>query len=361
MLHELESEIEIVAVTPSPDALDGLFASHLKPPVSLWGVAPVAPLHLGIDILIVAQRSLLRSVGRHIIILADLHAMMTHELMFSEVAMRSSYYEHYLRKCCGLEGASFIRGSEFQNSIEYTEPLLALANQFCESELRSHFPAAAKGAKSPRLSQYLYLLMQCLDVVFLGADLIFAGHGQRKLYALLESFDLNALTRLGQRSFHGLWSRAREPGATVGLYSALGHDIMGRPLTASTSETRISIHETREGLERKVNSMYAPPVEQLEQPGRVNALLQHFRYSVFPWQDEPVWIRARSGARTELVNYDTFHDAYRRGEIHPADCKEALADCLWRRLREVQTSWNTALLGWLEPGRMGVPSRGAQQ
>jgi tyrosyl-tRNA synthetase len=342
---------------PNTETVSAILFNQGRVPVSFWGVGAVAPIHLGYDELIVRQKKLVELGCRHIVLLADYHSVMSHNLSFKEIGKRATYYEHYMRHACGLE-AEFIRGSEFQTRVDYVEPLLSLVNTSPINVVRRHMPLSLRKSvvseKSP-VSGYLYVLMQCLDPFFLGADLIFAEKGQKKVYSLIENIDLQvpfSRSRFGRVALS--FRLQSDPGPLPAVYAATGYDILGMPLLESTAATRITIHETRESLESKVKRMYAPPAGQDDKSGRPNVLLRTFKYSVFPWATEPVRIRCEDGVDREFGIYDTLKEAYDSKLLHPSMCKAALVECVWYRFEAIRSSFEQALLDWVDVRRIGA-------
>ena len=94
--------------------------------------------------------------------------------------------------------------------------------------------------------------------------------------------------------------------------------------------------------------MYAPPAGQPLMPGTVNALLEHFQWSVFPWTADPVPVRTRGGGGYSFFSsHEDLADAYEAGVIHPSDGKAALLLMLWSRLQGVQQQMPPALTSWI--------------
>lgn len=342
-------------LVPGPDAVRGLLCAA-TPPVSLWGVGVNAPIHLGLDDLIVRQKALTSLGARHLVLLADYHSLITHQLTLHEAGRRADYYERYLRHCCGLK-ATYVRASEFVTHSDYAEALYALLNRVRESEMKRHMPQGLRKtvtAGTSSVSAYVYMVMQWLDARFLGADLVFADAGQRKVYELLDSVDLDgALRAAGVPRWRSPLDPQRVPAA---IYAPLGWDIRGLPLQDSTAATRISIHETPESLQHKIRRMHAPPAGQAP-TGRMDVLLSTFRSSVFPWTDEPVEVGRRGRPALLFHDHTALTTAYHNGEVHPADCKESLTVHLWRRLSAVQAAW-PQLPTWLDHDRaVGLPAR----
>ncbi|ASQ90931.1 hypothetical protein CHL67_08375 [Prosthecochloris sp. GSB1] len=304
---------------------------------TIWGIAPIAPLHLGYDNFIVLQKKVMATANSHSILLADNHAMMSHGLTYSEISKRSTYYEVYLRHCCGLN-ANYVRGSDFQTKHEYVERLYRIISRLRFSKIKRTLSKVSKqdGVDSAYASSLLYSVMQCLDCCYLNIDVVISSPDQKKIYRLIDDFP-------DEFDQSRVFSKPRRFG-----YFPLGYDIAGKPLNQSKSATRISIHETQETLSAKIKQMYAPPHDQPLAEGRVNALIEHFRNSVFPWVSTPILIRLDNNS--SVASFDTFQEfqtSYLTGRIEPQRCKDALFTYLWERLSSIQAAMGSGICDWI--------------
>ncbi|PZG18031.1 hypothetical protein C1J01_16310 [Nonomuraea aridisoli] len=274
------------------------------PPHTLWGISPLAPLHLGLDKLIVHQQWLIAAGAEHTIVLADVHATLCAGPMPHLNEQRTRCYEHYLLQECGLN-ATLVRGSAFQHSPTYQQQLgRLLASADVPPGRATRADARATAAA-----------MQILDPVFLGVDAV-----------LVEAGDYRA-------------------GDTpISIITPTLYDTHGRPLRESTPRTRITVHDDHATLTRKIKHMYAPPPEHTSaEDGRVNALLEHFRWSVFPWTAEAVPIHLAAGGYAFFHSYEDLRQAYNAGRITPGDAKTALLIMLSARLQMIQVNLRLAL------------------
>lgn len=304
---------------------------------TLWGVAPVAPLNFGFDALILLQKALISSGYIHTILLSNFHAMMTHGLSYSETDIRCNYYRYYLSNICGLD-ATFIRGSDFQTRPGYTEDLYSTLKSITISKIKDSFPVSRK--KDPFLAyKVIYPIMQCIDCYHTDSRIVISEEGQKKIYRLLEEIKMVI-------PFRDNWSYDRTYKETYFFYIPTSHDIMGNPLIVSNAKTRISVHETDESLNKKVKQIYAPPGKKLED-GKVNALLEFFKYSVFPWTSKSIRINTING----LVEYEDYRDLesdYNKELIAPQDAKDVLYNQLSERLKKIQNEFTMGITHWID-------------
>lgn len=323
---------------------------------SFWGIAPVAPVHLGYDSLIVAQKEMVRLGLRHTVLIADYHAMLTHGLSISEISERATYYENYLRHCCGLS-ASYIRGTSFQTRPQYIESLYSAMSSLPVSTVRESLSQVSKkdGADKSMVSTYMYGLMQCLDCCYLGSEVVFAEQGQAKIYRLLDAFNGEVISNAKMHRHVGDVGAPQKPVAFI--YAPTGHDIKGKPLNQSRAQDRISIHESEATLKSKIAAMFAAPAGQDIPQGRVNAILEYFKFSVFPWQSGAVRIVDINRRQQEYLDFDHFLADYNAGKLSPNDCKCTLHTSLWDRLSKIQATLGISICSWIDMNK----ARGERQ
>ncbi|MER7366499.1 hypothetical protein [Nonomuraea wenchangensis] len=277
-------------------------------PHTLWTVNPLAAPHLGLDKLIVHQRWLIDAGADHTILIADICAKLTAGPRAVPIEQRVVRYEHYLSRACGLP-ATILRGSSFQQSTSYQQRLaeITAARQPCHNRADNIEPSAVQAA------------MHTLDPEFLGVDAILLDH-------------LQAPTMPGR-----YLSQGRQ---VIVITAGICRDNRGRPLHESTPRTRITIQDDAATLTCKVKQMLMPsPKESLE--GAINPVLEHFRWSVFPWTDEAVPVHMASGGYSFFHSQTELAMAYHKGRIQPSDAKTALLIMLSARLQKIQTLLQT--------------------
>ena len=165
---------------------------------TMWGVAPVAPLHIGYDSLIILQKEILkRNPHRHFMILADMHSMLSHKFSWKDVRQRCYYYEYYFREMCELKKADIILGSYFQTRSDYIEELYSCLSSFTQSRVRESLPKNKNPNDPVYASIYAYPIMQCIDAFHVRANCIIADEGQKKIYDLIDNFENVKIIRSG--------------------------------------------------------------------------------------------------------------------------------------------------------------------
>jgi len=313
---------------------------------SMWGVAPIAPIHLGYDSLAVHQRALSGRGYKHILLMADIHAMMSNGLTWKDINSRRMYYEYYFTQICGIQ-SDCIYGSSFQTRPGYTEDLYFLLSQLPFEAVRDSKQA---GDEKPTSAWVVYAIMQCLDIAHIApkVDLIIAEPGQKRIYRLLDAMKEIKTIQANRPLIPGIFDIS--PSFEYVDYC---HDIFGRPLSESTSNSRISVHDSPITLRRKISKMNAPE-KQKKTGERINALLEHYKNSVFPWN--PLVKVLAAGKDHDYTKYEDFELDYLSGAIHPNDARESLFNYLESRLREIQRGFEKGITNWIDLTRLQLPS-----
>ncbi|GHS89473.1 tyrosine--tRNA ligase [Bacteroidia bacterium] len=315
---------------------------------TLWGVGPAAPLHLGYDSLIVLQKKILeKNPHRHFLLMADMHAILSHKFSWKDIRQRCYYYEYYFREICGLKNCDYVLGSYFQTRADYIEELYSSMGQTSLTSVKDTLPTSTKKNEMIPASVAIYPLMQCLDIFHLGANLIIAEKGQGKIYDLCKKFDQLKIARLGMET-----KLRATKGKITFLYIPTSHDIDGKPLNCSNLQTRISIHENQSSLSSKIDKMYAPPHNQQIVEGRVNAILEFYKYSVFPWFTDTIDIQDNDNNTISYRKYEDLETAFNEEKHTPQVLKTALKYYLWKRLSNIQQGLASGIDSWIDKKRL---------
>ncbi|ELY67626.1 tyrosine--tRNA ligase [Natrinema versiforme] len=281
------------------------------------GYEPSGVLHLGH--LLTANKLIdLQEAGMDVVILlADVHAYLNDKGTFDEIRetaeqMKAQFLAY------GLDEAQteFVYGSEFQLDEEYVLDLHTLEVDTTMNRAQRAM-AEIQGDETAKVSHLVYPLMQTLDIEYLDLDLAVGGLDQRKVHML---------------------AREKLPEVDYVVRPALHTPIVadltsGEGKMSSSEGVTISMEDSTEELEEKVNSAYCPPTRDPEADDegneRENPVLELFEYHVFPRFDELVVERPEKyGGDLTYEDYETLADDLESGELHPADAKGTLATYL---------------------------------
>ena len=281
------------------------------------GYEPSGVLHVG-HMLTANKLIDLQAAGFEVVVLlADVHAYLNDKGTFEEIRETAERMERQLL-AYGLdaEDTEFVYGSSFQLTEEYELDLHTLELETSLNRAKRAM-AELQSEETVRVSHLVYPLMQALDIEYLGLDLAVGGLDQRKVHMLHRE----AVPELDYE-------------AKPCLHTPILADLTtGVGKMSSSTGVTISMEDSPEDIEDKVNSAYCPPTRDPapddEGNERENPVLELFQYHVFPRFEQVVVDRPEEYGGT--LTYDSFESlaaALESGELHPADAKGALAECL---------------------------------
>jgi tyrosyl-tRNA synthetase len=298
---EVVTEEEVEALADDPDGKRAYV-----------GYEPSGVLHLGH--LLTANKLIdLQDAGLEVVVLlADVHAYLNGKGSFEEIRDTAEQMrEQFLAYGLDDDQTEFVLGSDYQLDDDYELDLheLELATSLNRAQRAM---AEIQGGETAKVSHVVYPLMQALDIEYLDVDVAVGGMDQRKVHMLARE----ELPSLGYE---------KRPAIHTPIVGDLG---TGEGKMSSSEGITISMEDSTEDLEEKVNSAFCPPTRDPE-GDLVNPVLELFQYHVFPRFEAVVVERPDEyGGNLEYDDYEAFASDLEAGELHPADAKGALADYL---------------------------------
>jgi len=304
--EEVVTEEEVEALAADPDGKRAYV-----------GYEPSGVLHVGH--LLTANKLIdLQEAGMEVVVLlADVHAYLNGKGSFEEIRETAEVMrEQFLAYGLDDEQTEFVYGSEFQLDEEFALDLhqLELSTSLNRAQRAM---AELQGGDTAKVSHVVYPLMQALDIEYLDVDLAVGGLDQRKVHMLAreELPDLDYEVR-------------------PALHTPIIADLTsGEGKMSSSSGETISMEDSAEELEEKVNAAFCPPTRDPDPDDegneRENPVLELFRYHVFPrFESVTVERPDEYGGDVTYDDYEELAAALESGELHPADAKGTLADYL---------------------------------
>ncbi|NEU55444.1 tyrosine--tRNA ligase [Halorussus sp. MSC15.2] len=276
------------------------------------GYEPSGVLHIG-HMLAANKLIDLQEAGMEVVVLlADVHAYLNDKGTFEEIEQTAEKMrKQFLAYGLDEEQTEFVYGSEFQLDDDYALDLHKLELDTTLNRAQRAM-AEIQGGETAKVSHVVYPLMQALDIEYLDLDLAVGGMDQRKVHMLMRE----ELPEVGYDS---------RPVLHTPIIADLG---TGEGKMSSSSGVTISMEDSTEDIEEKVNSAFCPPTRDPEDDLE-NPVLEIFRYHVFPRFETVVVERPEEyGGNLEYDDYESLADDLESGELHPADAKGALANYL---------------------------------
>jgi len=264
---------------------------------------------------------LLRAGFKVKILLADLHAAMDNT-PWEVLDKRYNFYSKLIPLMIKAMGADvtkleFVKGSDFQFSKNYVSDLFKLASITNVNDCARAASEIVKMGSSPKLSGYLYPLMQILDEEYLKTDLQMGGTDQRKIMVL-------AREKLPQMGYE----------KRIELMNPLLPGLVGNKMSSSVENSKISLMDDEKTISRKLRS--ADFVE-----GNLdNGVMAFLKFVLFSLKEDSgsVFVVERSekfGGSLEFKNYLELEKFVVEKKLHPLDLKNAVAKEIWALFSEI--------------------------
>lgn len=293
-----------------------------------WGTATTGKPHVAYFVPMSKIADFLRAGCEVSILFADLHAYLDNmKAPWDLLKLRTEYYEHVIKgmlEAIGvpLDKLSFVRGSDYQLSREYTLDVYKLSSITSLRNAQKAGAEVVKQVESPPCSGLLYPLLQALDEEYLHVDAQFGGVDQRKIFTYAET----NLPKIGYtKRLH--FMNPMVPGLT------------GGKMSSSEANSKIDLLDTAEDVVKKVAGAFCE-VGNVEH----NGVLSFARMVLFPLLGDKVFQIERPekfGGNRTFHTYEALKAAFAAEEVHPGDLKKAVAKLLNGLLEPIRKKFDT--------------------
>jgi tyrosyl-tRNA synthetase len=169
------------------------------------------------------------------------------------------------------------------------------------------------------LSQYFYPPMQAVDIKEIGADIPHGGMDQRKAHVLAREIFPKMGWKKPVAVHHHLLMGIAKP-MELKTKDKL-EQVIASKMSKSKPWTAIFIHDTEEQIKEKLRKAWCP-----EKVTEMNPVLEIVKHVIFHENKTFLIERlAKFGGTIEFQSYEELEKAYRIGEVHPQDLKNAVA------------------------------------
>jgi len=293
-----------------------------KKPVAYDGFEPSGQIHVAQGILrSINVNKIIEAGVKFVMLAADWHGWANNKLGGDlEKIQTAGDYLVEVWKVCGmdLKNVKFIRSSDLMGKETYWKTVMQISrNSTVKRIVRCSQIMGRKENEALQASQIIYPCMQAADLFEIGADISQLGLDQRRVYML-----------------------AREIGPKLGFWKpvVVSHHMLmglGKPvseerdsveraidlkMSKSKPDTAIFMNDSEKEIKKKVNKAYCPE-EQIQD----NPILEYCKYIIFEKFDKVKIERpAKFGGDLEFKGYEELENIYEKGELHPADLKQAV-------------------------------------
>ena len=308
-----EERLEIIkrntAEIVQEDELLDILKSKVQPSAYI-GTAPTGRIHIGYFFWVSKAADFIRAGFKFKILLADIHAHLDDQKAPWELLdYRVDYYKEVLLgmlEAIGIDtkNVEFVRGSDFQLDRKYTMDMYRLAALNTFSQCKHAASEVVRFGDTPKLSGFIYPILQALDEQYLDVDVQFGGIDQRKIMM----FARENLPRIGYRR-------------RVEVMNPLLPGLTGGKMSSSDLKSKIDCLDAPEAVAEKVKSAYCVAGEVED-----NGLFAFLKHVIMPLRREFVIERPEKfGGNAAYNDYDSLEKDFKEKKIHPLDLKNALA------------------------------------
>jgi len=267
-------------------------------PKAYWGFECSGMMHIGMGLVTGSKiRDMVEAGFDFTIFLADWHSWINNKMGGDMERIRK--VGEYFKHCFTAVGVPpdkvrYVWASELASDPRYWEIVVRVAKSSTLSRVRRALPIMGRSlteAGDIEAAWMIYPCMQVADIFYMDLDVACGGIDQRK---------------------------------------ARADAVIASKMSKSVPERCIFIHDEPEEIRRKVRRAYCPPRQ-----AEGNPVMEIARLIVFPLKSSLTVRRPSGGPRT----YEGFSDLerdYLKGDVHPLDLKEAVAEALIEILEPVR-------------------------
>ena len=322
-----------------PEELRTLLETTSRPR-AYWGFECSGLMHIGMGLVCGSKiKDMVKAGFEFIIFLADWHSWINNKLGGSMENIRLC--GEYFKECFDALGVSssqthYIWASDIVGEAEYWEKVIRIGKASSLRRVWRALPIMGRGMDLSDIETawVLYPCMQAADIFHMDLHVACAGIDQRKAHMLAR----DAAEKLGWRKpvcvhtplLMGLQG-PRRPESRFDEDERVNLKISSK-MSKSQPESCIFVHDEPDEIRSKIRAAYCPPRQE-----EGNPILEHAKYIIFAERDLLEIPRpSKYGGPITFESYRELRDAYLKGEVHPLDLKNGVAEALIDMLKPVR-------------------------
>lgn len=338
---DIETRLDIIKSEPTeeiitPDLLRKILETNSRPRHYIGYEISGIP-HIG-SLLLSGKKinDMERAEVKTQILLADWHTVANNKLGgdWEKIKKAASFYKMFFKEVCPK--TSIIIGSDlYHNNDEYWNLVMRLAAKVTMARATRTLIIEGRSEKETlRVSQYIYPIMQAVDIHALGVEIPHAGMDQRKVHVLAkELFADNGLGDIAAVHHHLLPSLLEPPRAEGAEKEEV---VAAMKMSKSKPNSSISIFATDEEIYKALRGAWCP-----EGAVQGNPVLEMCRYLIFPAGGGLAVERKKEyGGDVDYMTYADLEKDYREGRLHPLDLKAGVAKSLSAMIRPIRSKFS---------------------
>ena len=338
---DIETKLELICKPPTEEVLTPQDIRRIleteEHPIAYNGWEPSGLVHLGTGVICAYKMKDFVEAGiRFKAYLSTWHAWLNNKLGGDLKLIRKAadlFRHSWIALGVPGDKVEFIYSDELYDDLDYWAKTITIAKNLTIARTKRTLEIAGRKETEARyVSDFLYTPMQVADIFHMEVKICQLGMDQRKA---------NVVAReLGEKLgfwkpvcvHHHLLQGLEKPAIWPIPGGKEKEAISSVKMSKSKPETCVFIYDSPELVRQKIVKAFCP-----EKIVEFNPILEYCKYIIFRERktftiDRP----ARFGGRIEFQSFRELETAYKRGELHPQDLKNAVAEELSKILDPVR-------------------------
>jgi tyrosyl-tRNA synthetase len=334
---DIESRMELIKSEPTEEIITEERLRHLletnTKPAHYLGIEISGMPHIG-HILVAGKKinDFAKAGIETQVLLADWHTVANNKLGgdWDRILKVADFYRRLFNEFC--PNTKVVLGSDlYKDNNDYWKQVIQMASRTTMARATRTLIIQGRSEKDTlHVSQYIYPIMQAMDIHALGVDIPHAGMDQRKVHMLAKELfkDMNMGTIVPVHH-HLLPSLLQPPKIDGGMEKE--EIVAAMKMSKSRQGSSITILATDDEIRNTMKSAWCPEGVVDENP-----VLALCRLAIFPNAGQLKIERgSKYGGDVEYDSYNGLVDDYSKKKLHPIDLKNGVANSLNAIIRPI--------------------------
>lgn len=324
MVASVEERFRLIARNTEEIVTESELKELLKKkekPVVYLGTAITGRPHLAYFLWVLKLSDFLKAGFKVKILLADLHGALD-GTPWVILDKRYDYYEKIIPlmfEAIGvdLKNLEFVKGSEFELKPEYMYDVLQVSSLASIHDLKKAASEVVKFGDNPKLSGFVYPIMQMIDEQYLGADVQYGGADQRKIFMFAREYH----KKIGYRP-------------RVEVMTPIIPGLVGKKMSASDEKSKIDLLDDESTIRNKIQNA------ECVAGNPDNGMMAFLKYVIMTIKQDnrekfTVKRSKEHGGDKTYRSYEEIEKDFRDKKLHPLDLKNAVSEEIINILRPI--------------------------
>ncbi len=290
-------------------------------PVVYLGTAITGRPHVAYFLWVLKLSDFLKAGFKVKILLADLHGALD-GTPWVILDKRYDYYEKIIPLMfeaigVNIKNLEFVKGSEFELKPDYMYDVLQISSLASIHDLRKAASEVVKFSDNPRLSGFVYPIMQMIDEQYLGADVQYGGADQRKIFMFAREYH----KKIGYKP-------------RVEVMTPLIQGLVGKKMSASDEKSKIDLLDDDKAIRSKIQNA------ECVAGNPDNGIMAFLKYVIMIMKQDngekfTVKRSREHGGDLDYKNYEQIERDFNAKKLHPLDLKNAVSEEIISLLRPI--------------------------